>query len=104
MASVGEVPASDLFFRRSEVDANRLPDQSVLLYQRATNRAVPINQTGAAIWELCDGAHTLGEIVDALAETYDQDRSQIEQQARSFLDELMRLELVERRPAAVDPS
>ena len=85
-----------MFIRRPEVDLNPLPDQTVLLFQKDTSLAVPVNQSGAAIWEMCDGAHTLDQIVDKLAETYDQQRSRIEQDVRTFLEELTRLGLVER--------
>ena len=98
MLSRDEVSAADVFVRRTEVDANLLPDQTVLLFQKGTKLAVPVNQSGAAIWEMCDGAHTLDQMVDRLAEVYDQERSQIEDDARAFLGELVRLGLVERRP------
>jgi hypothetical protein len=88
---------SDLLFRHAEVDRNILPDRTVLLFQKDTSLAVPINETGATIWEMCDGAHTIGQIVDKLAEIYDQERSRIERDARAFLDELIRLGFVERR-------
>jgi hypothetical protein len=90
--------ANERFLRLPEVDANTLPDQTVLLYQRDTSLAVPVNQVGAAIWEMCDGGHTFQQIVDKLAGTYDQERSTIEQDASAFLDELLRLGLVDRRP------
>ena len=92
-----ELSATDRFLGHAEVDANPLPDQTVLLFQKDTSLAVPVNQVGAAIWEMCDGAHTVDQMVDKLAETYDQARSRIEQDARVFLGELIRLGLVERR-------
>jgi|SRR5580692_4307123 hypothetical protein len=97
MLSSGELSGTDLLRRRAQVDRNPLPDQTVLLFQKDTSLAVPVNQAGAAIWEMCDGAHSLDQIVDKLAETYDQERSRIEQDVRIFLNELMRLGLVERR-------
>jgi hypothetical protein len=95
MPSGEELAGSDLLFRRGEVDANPLPDETVLLFQKDTSLAVPINQVGAAIWEMCDGAHTVDQIVDELVEIYDQDRSRIELDVRTFLDELIRLGLVD---------
>ena len=97
MLSGGELSGTDLLLRHTEVDRNPLPDQTVLLFQKDTSLAVPVNQAGAAIWEMCDGAHSLDQIVDKLAETYDQERSRIEQDVRTFLNELMRLGLVERQ-------
>ncbi|HXA64810.1 MAG TPA: PqqD family protein [Bryobacteraceae bacterium] len=85
-----------MFIRRPEVDSNPLPDQTVLLFQKDTSLAVPVNQSGAAIWEMCDGAHTIDQIVDRVADTYDQERSRIEQDVRTFLDELMQLGFVDR--------
>jgi len=85
-----------VFIRRPEVDSNPLPDQTVLLFQKDTSLAVPVNQSGAAIWEMCDGAHTIDQIVDRVADTYDQERSRIEQDVRTFLDELMQLGFVDR--------
>jgi hypothetical protein len=90
---------ADCLLRRSEVDCNTLPDQTVLLFQKDTNLAVPVNETGAAIWQMCDGAHTIHQIVDTLAEIYDQERSRIEQDTRAFLNELLRLGFIKRRAA-----
>ena len=98
MLSGGDLSGTDLFFGRTEVEANPLPDQTVLLFQKDTSLAVPVNRAGAAIWEMCDGAHTLDQIVDKLAESYDEERGRIEQDARTFLGELMRLGFVERQP------
>ncbi|HEX4595640.1 MAG TPA: PqqD family protein [Bryobacteraceae bacterium] len=99
MSSGGAPSSLAVFVRRPEVDANPLPDQTVLLFQKDTSLAVPVNQAGAAIWEMCDGGHTLDQMVDQLAETYDQDRDRIEQDARAFIEELLRLGLVDRGPA-----
>jgi hypothetical protein len=90
---------SELLIRRPEVSANALPDQTVLLFQRDTSLAVPVNQVGAAIWEMCDGAHTVDQMVDKLAEIYDQERGRIERDAHAFLDELIGLGFVEHLPA-----
>lgn len=86
---------AQVYIRRREVDANPLPDQTVLLFQKDTSLAVPVNQTGAAIWQMCDGAHSVDQIVDKLAEEYDQERPRIERDAQAFLSELIRLGFVE---------
>jgi hypothetical protein len=97
MSSGGALLGTDLLVRHPEVDANPLPDETILLFQKDTSLAVPVNQSGAAIWEMCDGVHTIDQIVDRVADTYDQERSRIEQDVWTFLDELTRLGLVERR-------
>jgi hypothetical protein len=98
MLSGGDLSGSDVFVRHPEVESNPLPDQTVLLFRKDTSLAVPVNAEGAAIWKMCDGAHTVDQVVDKLAEIYDQARSQIDQDVRSFLGELVRLGLVDRLP------
>lgn len=99
MPPIDHLSIPDLFLRRPAVEANPLPDRTLLLFHSERSIAVPLNESAAEIWRMCDGAHTVGQIVDALAETYDQERNRIEQDARMFLDELLQLELVERVPA-----
>ena len=98
MSSGGDLSDTDVFVRDPEVESNPLPDQTVLLFQKDTSLAVPVNAEGAAIWKMCDGAHTIDQIVDKLAEIYDQERSRIEKDVRAFLGELVRLGLVDRLP------
>jgi hypothetical protein len=96
MSSGGDLTGNDVFVRHPEVESNPLPDQTVLLFQKDTSLAVPVNAEGAAIWKMCDGDHTVDQIVDKLAEIYDQERSRIDQDVRAFLGELVRLGLVDR--------
>jgi Coenzyme PQQ synthesis protein D (PqqD) len=98
MSSGGELSGSDLFVRHPEVESNLLPDQTVLLFQKDTSLAVPVNAEGAAIWKMCDGAHTIDRMVDNLTEIYHQERNRIGQDVRAFLGELVRLGLVDRLP------
>jgi hypothetical protein len=46
---------------------------------------------------LCDGNHSIDQIVDDLAATYDAERPQIDHDARAFLAELERHGFVERQ-------
>jgi coenzyme PQQ biosynthesis protein PqqD len=86
----------DFFVRKAEVEAQTLPDQSLLLYQKSNGVALPLNESGAEIWELCDGRHSVDEIVEDLALRYDAPRSQIDQDAREFLSRLMGHGLLDR--------
>jgi len=99
MSCGGDLSGSDVFARHPEVELNPLPDQTVLLFQKDTSLAVPVNAEGAAIWKMCDGAHTVDRMVDSLREIYDQERSRIDQDVRAFLGELVRLGLVDRQPS-----
>ena len=97
MPSSGQFGGTDRFARHPDVDSNPLPDHTVLLFQKHTGTAVPINTVGATIWEMCDARNTLDEIVDRLAEDYAAERSLIDRDARVFLEELVSLGLLHRR-------
>jgi len=87
----------DFFHRKAEVEAHTLPDQSLLLYEKNNGIALPVNESGAVIWELCDGRHTIEEIVEDLALRYDAPRTQIERDACKFLTVLVDHGLLDRQ-------
>jgi hypothetical protein len=95
MLSGGKLSGTNFFVRRPEVDSNALPDRTIMLFQKDTSLAVPVNQAGAAIWAMCDGAHTINQMVDKLIEIYDEERGRIEDDARAFLCEMVQLGLVD---------
>ena len=45
--------------------------QEAILHDRRNGRAHVINESAAQIWELCDGQHTVDEIVSAFAAAYE---------------------------------
>ena len=47
--------------------------------ENPSRRAITLNATGSAIWTLCDGTHSLDDMVDRLVETFPADRSIIRQ-------------------------
>ena len=50
---------------------------------------VTLNNTGALIWELCDGTHSIGEIVIAISERFpDVDMERIKNDVRKFFERL----------------
>jgi hypothetical protein len=88
----------DFFARRAEVEVHKLPDQSLLLYEKNSGVTLPVNESGAEIWDLCDGSHSVDEIVEDLALRYDAPKSQIDQDAREFLAVLLHNGLLDRMP------
>jgi pyrroloquinoline quinone biosynthesis protein D len=48
-----------------------------------------LNLLGADIWKLCDGARTVGEIVDDLLDRYDVGRNELEEDVRTFLSQMV---------------
>jgi pyrroloquinoline quinone biosynthesis protein D len=59
-------------WRLARLDYDTVRQRHVLLYPEG---AVLLNDTGAAILELCNGARTVGEIVTILTERYQADVS-----------------------------
>jgi pyrroloquinoline quinone biosynthesis protein D len=59
-------------WRLARMEYDTVRQRHVLLYPEG---AVLLNETGAAILELCDGSHSVGEIVTILSERYQADVS-----------------------------
>ena len=59
-------------WRLARLDFDPVRQRHVLLYPEG---AVLLNETGAAILELCNGSRTLGDIVTVLTERYHADVS-----------------------------
>ncbi|MFL5402538.1 MAG: pyrroloquinoline quinone biosynthesis peptide chaperone PqqD [Gemmatimonadales bacterium] len=59
-------------WRLARLDYDTVRQRPVLLYPEG---AVLLNETGAAILELCNGTHTVGQIVTILTDRYQADVS-----------------------------
>lgn len=66
--------------RRASVREFKVRDELILFASqedgadtasRPGERAITLNTSGRSIWELCDGQHTLGDIVETLKQHYD---------------------------------
>ena len=75
-------------WRLARLDYDRVRQRPVLLYPEG---AVLLNDTGAAILELCNGSHTVGEIVTILTERYHAD---VSADVTEYLDRMADRELV----------
>jgi pyrroloquinoline quinone biosynthesis protein D len=75
-------------WRLARLDYDRVRQRPVLLYPEG---AVLLNDTGAAILELCNGSHTVSEIVTILTERYHAD---VSADVTEYLDRMADRELV----------
>ncbi len=57
---------------------------------------ISLNPSGRLIWELLDGAHTLGQILCRLTGEFEIDERTAAQDLQSFLNELARREMIVR--------
>lgn len=78
-------------WRLARLDFDRVRQRRVLLYPEG---AMFINDTGAAILELCDGQRTIREIGGVLAERYGAD---VVPDVIEYLTDLSRRDLVSHR-------
>ena len=51
-----------------------------------------LNLLGAEIWKLCDGEHSVGQIVDELHGRFEVSREDLEGDVREFLEDMVRRE------------
>ena len=76
------------------IQRDRVTDGTILLYPEG---ALELDETGAAILELCDGTCSLNAIVVRLIERFDAERSLLEADLKTFLGELISRGLLELR-------
>lgn len=86
-----------LLAKRLGVETHTLPDASVLLVDNVSGTAIPVSESAGRVWEMCDGAHTLDQIVDRLAAIYEAERTDIYRDTEEFLAVLTQHQFVERQ-------
>lgn len=70
-------------------------DADRLVLTGPDGRPHALNATARAVWELCDGRTTVGEMVDAICELSSADPDVIAAEVDRLLDELVRNGLVD---------
>ncbi len=72
-----------------------MPDGSGVLVDPQTGESYALNATAAAVWRLCDGAHSCDQIVDALLERYEAAPETIVEGVEALLAQLVELGVAE---------
>jgi pyrroloquinoline quinone biosynthesis protein D len=75
-------------WRLARLDYDTVRKRPILLYPEGT---VLLNDTGAAILELCNGRHSVAEIVSTLSERYQAD---VSSDVVDYLDQMAQRELI----------
>jgi len=47
-----------------------------------------LNEVGGMVWDLCDGVHTVGEVIDAVCAEFDAPPDTVEADVIALVDEL----------------
>lgn len=82
---------------RPSIESQTVADETVL-FDSERDMAFSLNVAARAIWELCDGSRTVGEISERLAEAADERSSDVREDVEEAIRELCRLELVTMKP------
>jgi coenzyme PQQ biosynthesis protein PqqD len=72
-------------------------DDEITVYHPTLTTAVYLNDTGALIWELCDGRRTISDIVEVLYQQYPESNAQIDTDVKNLI-----IQLIERDIAALE--
>ncbi len=69
-------------------------DDNLALYDEVGQFLILLNTSAATVWELCDGATTVDEMVRALARVHPEQAAEIEEDVRQTVAKLAELGLV----------
>jgi len=61
-----------------------------LLYRHSQKKTTYLNETAAAVWQLCDGRRTVREVIDTLADAYPEMRDAVVADVNEAIDTLFR--------------
>lgn len=64
-------------------------DGEITVYHPTLTTSVYLNETGALIWELCDGKRTVSAIIEILSEQYPESGDQINRDVQEVIEQLV---------------
>ncbi len=64
-------------------------DDEITVYHPTLATSLYLNETGALIWELCDGERSISEVIDILVENYPENSPQIADDVRALIRRLL---------------
>ncbi len=64
-------------------------DNEITVYHPTLATSLYLNETGALIWELCDGVRPVSEVIDVLVDLYPESGAQIADDVRALIRRLL---------------
>jgi len=64
-------------------------DNEITVYHPSLTTSVYMNESGAVVWELCDGKRTITEIIGILKKAYPESSNQIEDDVIATIRQLV---------------
>jgi len=90
--------------RKQQVIAQKASND-FLLFNMDDGNYYSLNEVGCRIWELCDGTHSVQQIIDTLAQEYDEARDVLAGDVVEFLEKFLSdkliVELAQSEPSVV---
>ncbi len=81
--------------RKNNLAFNRLKDELVIIDFSSDKQFHQLNDVGARIWELCDGANSIDDISIVISSEFDTSPTEALQDTKEFINELSRLQLLD---------
>lgn len=81
--------------RRREGVRSETVEGEVVLYDPANGQAVYLNESAALIWSLCDGAATVGEIIELLERQMGSTEARIAADVEATVDRFLAARLLD---------
>ncbi len=86
-----------VFTKQNEIKLRKetlFDEDNLLVYSPQHKRVYCSNSTGGYILELCDGKHTLSDMVDSIAKKYGVDKIIVRADALNFIEFLMKNDFI----------
>ncbi len=74
--------------------AARIIDSEAVIVLPESGEVNVLNEVGSRIWELIDGAHSVGEIAEIIVAEYDVTAEQAERDVEEFIQELVETKML----------
>lgn len=82
-------------FRHSKDVRYRLIDDEAVVIRQDAGEVLGLNDIGARLLELIDGKRSVQGLLDRMADEFETDRSELEQDVLGFLKDLREAEVIE---------
>jgi hypothetical protein len=103
MESSPAITASTVFCRCGDIRYRIIDDEAVVVRQEA-GEVLGLNQTAARLLDLIDAKSTVSDLIDTLAKEFTIERTALERDVMSFLQELLNAGVIEEPKAGEERS
>jgi hypothetical protein len=70
-------------------------DDEIVVYHTSLTTSLYFNETGALVWQLCDGKRTVGQIIDVLCQMYPESADKIRPEVSTLIASLLEKRVAE---------